>query len=141
MTVERAIEILDPTHREHYDSIDVVNEACKMGMEALALKEPMSQRIAELEAEIERLQKHTEEVTANCIRFIKANDKANNQRFLEAIASVKSEAYREFAERLKRYKAYVSGWDIYVVREHHIDNLVKELTESNERTISTGKER
>ena len=33
--IERAIEILDPEHREHYESIEVVNEACRMGMEAL----------------------------------------------------------------------------------------------------------
>ena len=126
LTVERAIEILDPTHREHYDSIDVVNEACKMGMEALALKKTMSQRIAELEAEIERLQKHTEEVTATCIRFNKANDKANNQRFLEAIASVKSEAYRDFAERL--CKDRVSNDPVVIA----VKVELKELTESNE---------
>lgn len=35
MTIDRAIEILDPEHREHYDSIETVNEACRMGMEAL----------------------------------------------------------------------------------------------------------
>lgn len=35
MTYDRAIEILDPAHREHYESIDPVNEACRMGMEAL----------------------------------------------------------------------------------------------------------
>ncbi len=35
MKVERAIEILDPEHRERYDSIEPVNEACRMGMEAL----------------------------------------------------------------------------------------------------------
>ena len=35
MKVERAIEILDPAHREHYDGMDEVNEACRMGMEAL----------------------------------------------------------------------------------------------------------
>lgn len=40
MTVERAMEILDPTHREHYDSIDVVNEACRMGMKALEKQIP-----------------------------------------------------------------------------------------------------
>lgn len=40
MTVERAMEILDPTHREHYDSIDVVNEACRMGMKALEKQMP-----------------------------------------------------------------------------------------------------
>lgn len=35
MSVKRAIEILDPEHRESYESIDPVNEACRMGMEAL----------------------------------------------------------------------------------------------------------
>lgn len=35
MTIERAIQILDPEHREHYDSIETVNEACRMGMAAL----------------------------------------------------------------------------------------------------------
>lgn len=35
MKVERAIEILDPKHRENYDGMDEVNEACRMGMEAL----------------------------------------------------------------------------------------------------------
>lgn len=35
MTNERAIEILDPEHREHYESLDPVNTACRMGMEAL----------------------------------------------------------------------------------------------------------
>ena len=35
MTNERAIEILNPEHREHYKDIETVNEACRMGMEAL----------------------------------------------------------------------------------------------------------
>ncbi len=35
MTIDRAIEILNPEHREHYESIDPVVEACRMGMEAL----------------------------------------------------------------------------------------------------------
>ena len=35
MTIERAIEILDPEHRECYDSIETVNEACRMGIIAL----------------------------------------------------------------------------------------------------------
>lgn len=43
ITIERAIEILDPTHREHYDSIEPVNEACRMGMEAL--KEKLNRKI------------------------------------------------------------------------------------------------
>lgn len=40
MTNERAIEILNPEHREHYDSIETVNEACRMGMEALEKQIP-----------------------------------------------------------------------------------------------------
>ena len=35
MKIERAIEILDPEHREQYESIEPVNEACRMGMDAL----------------------------------------------------------------------------------------------------------
>ncbi len=40
MTTERAIEILDPTHREHYDSLKTVEEACRMGMAALEKQIP-----------------------------------------------------------------------------------------------------
>ncbi len=40
MTNERAIEILNPEHREHYPSIEPVNEACRMGMEALEYRIP-----------------------------------------------------------------------------------------------------
>lgn len=35
MTPERAIEILDPTHREHYESIEPINEAMRMGQAAI----------------------------------------------------------------------------------------------------------
>lgn len=42
MTIERAIEILDPEHREHYESIRPVNEACRMGMRTLRLRIPRS---------------------------------------------------------------------------------------------------
>lgn len=49
MKVERAIEILNPEHREHYESIDPVNEACRMGMEALerTRRIPCSERLPE----------------------------------------------------------------------------------------------
>lgn len=40
MEVDRAIEILSPEHREHYDTIEPVNEACRMGMEALEFRKP-----------------------------------------------------------------------------------------------------
>lgn len=35
MRAERAIEILDPEHREHYEDLEEVNEACRMGVAAL----------------------------------------------------------------------------------------------------------
>ena len=34
MTYERAAEILDPEHRETYESLEIVNEACRMGRAA-----------------------------------------------------------------------------------------------------------
>lgn len=37
MPVERAAEILDPKHRERYESLSVVEEACSMGHDALLL--------------------------------------------------------------------------------------------------------
>jgi len=40
MKIERAIEILNPEHREHYESIEPVNEACRMGMIALEKRMP-----------------------------------------------------------------------------------------------------
>lgn len=42
MQIERAMEILDPTHREVYESIAPVNEACLMGAEALSKNIPRS---------------------------------------------------------------------------------------------------
>ena len=49
MTIDRAIEILDPEHRENYDGMDEVNEACRMGMEALERTRwiPCSDRLPE----------------------------------------------------------------------------------------------
>ena len=35
MEIERAFEILDPLHREHYESIEPVNEACRLARVAL----------------------------------------------------------------------------------------------------------
>lgn len=40
MTYERAAEILDQEHRENYDSIETVKEACQMGMDALKKQIP-----------------------------------------------------------------------------------------------------
>ena len=50
MTIDRAIEILNPEHRENYDGMDEVNEACRMGMEALERTRwiPCSERLPKL---------------------------------------------------------------------------------------------
>lgn len=40
MTYERAAEILDPEHRETYESLEIVDEACRMGREALFRRMP-----------------------------------------------------------------------------------------------------
>ena len=45
MTIDRAIEILNPEHRERYDSLETVKEACRMGMEALKAQKPVRPRI------------------------------------------------------------------------------------------------
>lgn len=47
MTPERAIEILDPEHREHYESIEPVNEACRMGMDAIRQVETIRKETAQ----------------------------------------------------------------------------------------------
>ena len=54
MTIDRAIEILDPEHREHYESIEPVIEACRMGMEALERTRwiPCSERLPEVGEEV-----------------------------------------------------------------------------------------
>ena len=46
MSIERAVEILDPNHREHYESIEPVNEAYRMGAAALQkqIPRPLYQR-------------------------------------------------------------------------------------------------
>ena len=54
MTIDRAIEILNPEHRENYDGMDEVNEACRMGMEALERTRwiPCSERLPESDLEV-----------------------------------------------------------------------------------------
>ena len=45
MEIERAIEILNPEHREQYDSLETVKEACRMGMEALERMKPVKPKV------------------------------------------------------------------------------------------------
>lgn len=45
MMIEWAIEVLDPEHRKHYDIIEPVNEACRMGMNALKELSELKQKL------------------------------------------------------------------------------------------------
>lgn len=60
MTIDRAIEILDPEHRERYESIEPVNEACRMGIEALKRQRwiPVTERLPEPEMKVLVLDRH-----------------------------------------------------------------------------------
>ena len=46
MKPERTIEIRDPKNSEHYESIEAVNEACRMGMEAIRQVETIRKETA-----------------------------------------------------------------------------------------------
>jgi hypothetical protein len=68
MTTNRAIQILDPAHREHYDGIEEVNEACRIGMEAL-------------------------QVTSKLKESLQLNENATAEEILAAVEQVKLERY------------------------------------------------
>ena len=54
MTDERAIEILDPEHREHYESIEPVEEACRIGIKAIKRVKELEAENAELRARLDK---------------------------------------------------------------------------------------
>ena len=54
MTDERAMEILDPDHREHYESIEPINEACRIGIAAIKRTKELEAENAELKARLEK---------------------------------------------------------------------------------------
>ena len=54
MTDERAIEILDPEHREHYENIEPVNEACRIGIAAIKRVKVLESENAALRERLER---------------------------------------------------------------------------------------
>lgn len=56
MTDKRAMEILDPDHLEHYESIEPIIEACRIGMEAI-------RKVKELRDENDSLKKRLENAT------------------------------------------------------------------------------
>lgn len=71
ISYERAAEILDPTHREQYDDIEEVNEACRIGRNALLHKtrKPNTLVFAETRIAEEVKQSELGADNANDIRF------------------------------------------------------------------------
>lgn len=56
MTDERAMEILDPDHREHYESIEPINEACRIGIAAIKRTKELEAENAELRATLSKME-------------------------------------------------------------------------------------
>jgi hypothetical protein len=52
--------------------------------------------------------------------------------FYKAIKTAKTEAIKEFAERLNKHSVYADDYDCFMVSTESIDNLVKEMTEVSE---------
>lgn len=66
MTPERAMEILDPEHREQYDSSEI-KEACRMGMEALRRVQVLERALylaCKYYLEVQGYQKHDSPILA-----------------------------------------------------------------------------
>ena len=72
-------------------------------------------------AEIERLESHFRFLDVECGRLEKAES-----RHYDDIIKARAEAIKEFAERLKELMKYEA-----VIYDCHIDNLVKEMTDTN----------
>ena len=100
-------------------------------------KEALRDDIAEKDAEIERYKKNNRFIDSECDSIMEKLAILDRQT-LEAVASAKSEAYREFAERFKWYvtvaeskpTSRLSCSSLGIV--NMIDLVYKELTESNE---------
>ena len=90
MTIERAIEILDPEHREHYESIEPVNEACRMGIEALKRQKELAKEIF--------------------IKLVDSQDTIHYDRITEQYLCIK---FEHFVEIAKQYGVCIKKEDEY----------------------------
>ena len=60
MTIVRAVEILDPEHREHYEGIEEVNEACRLGRISLSSVKGCTMTLVDQEHNVFRCDKCSE---------------------------------------------------------------------------------
>lgn len=94
ISIERAAEILDPTHREHYESMDEVNEACRMGMNALLHKTHKPNTMVFAEARL------ADEIRQNELGLDNAHDIRYWRAYLDgAKAQAEEDGYTEEALR------------------------------------------
>lgn len=91
ISIERAAEILDPTHREHYESLDEVNEACRMGMNALLHKTHKPNTMVFAEARL------TDEIRQNELGLDNAHDIQYWRAYLDGAKAQAKEDEREEA--------------------------------------------
>lgn len=117
MTIDRAIEILNPEHREHYDGMNEVNEACWMGIEALERTRwiPCSERLPESD---EIWQKY---IVVYCCNYRDIWDDMNTTTFI-TVADYNSEQkiWRLssdevvnaliYPENIQLHASYISHW-------------------------------
>ena len=101
-------------------------------------KESLRDEIAEQQAEIERLKEENETIKSNfeCQQIVLGDFDEIIKKQAKKLKTAKSEAIKEFAERLKEKLKEVPRYDIedkayYAIGTYGelIDNLVKEMTE------------
>ena len=129
---ELIYKALDLINRQQAEIEKHKNNCESCGAKTRVCIENLQNNIAEKQAEIERLQKHSKKVLETCSRVTKANDERNNDIFQGAIEVVRAEAIKEFAERLK-LKVDIDLCEAIECSEYLynlpklIDNLVKEM--------------
>lgn len=116
-------------------------------------KEALNDEILDLKAEVEETQKNSETLAIALIKakaeverlqqkyeLSEAEREANVKGFAETLETVRAEAIKEFAERLKVKKAIhycKCGRDIDTtdIVNNYIDNLAEEMTEGNHEAL------
>jgi hypothetical protein len=106
--------------------------------DALALIKRQKAEIDDMKVELDAMRgaansykMHYEEAERK-YKIAVAEREANVEGFIETLKTIKAEAIKEFAERLKASKIKPEfPWDNFFVTEDTIDTLVKEMTEEN----------
>ena len=102
-------------------------ELCKIECDELAVKtldliNSKMEEIERLKAEIERIQK----ARLKQAQFL-AEQKAQKYELIDKLSRAKTEAYKEFAERLKSYLLLNKKGSMSVVSFENIDTLLKRM--------------